>query len=339
MPDPVSPGSAPLPPRPRAGAPDRPPAAPVRTPDASNTSSTHARSITASPLYDPKLLARLEQLRLLTRRAHDGARKGERRSLKRGSSQEFADYRNYVIGDDLRFVDWNLYGRLDKLFIKLFLEEEDLTLAIVVDTSASMGFGEPLTKLDLARRLALSLGYIALANQEKVALMGGGNHVDHLDAGVRGRSALFPLIRGLESLTPKGPTELDRLLNHANEILKRSGVVLVCTDLLDPTLAEKGLLSLRQRGHEVVLAHLLTPDELHPTLDGDLALVDAETGETLEVTLSPSTRASYMNALQQYLDNAAGFCRRHGLGYLLWDGTTAIDDIVTRVLRQRGILR
>ncbi|MBI3038166.1 DUF58 domain-containing protein [bacterium] len=284
-------------------------------------------------------MARLESLRLIARRAHEGVRNGERRSVRRGTSQEFADHRSYVTGDDLRFIDWNLYGRLDKLFIKLFLEEEDLVLALVVDTSASMGFGAPETKLRLALRLALSLGYIALLNQEKVALLGGGDRLVSIDATVRGKSGLFPLVQALEKFKAEGKTNLNNILSRCGELLKKSGIIVVFSDLLDVEGYDDGVLNLSSRGHEVILIHTLCSDELKPQLEGDLSLKDSETGDLLDVTFSPQMREYYTNALSNFLNRSREFALKHGFSYILWDGLASIETMVTTVLRERGILK
>src|SRR5271168_1207574 len=145
------------------------------------------------PLLDPKFLAQLEQLELVSRKIFLGRMKGERRSKRKGQSVEFADYRNYVIGDDLRFLDWNLYARLDRLFLRLFMEEEDLHFYILLDNSKSMDFGAP-TKLHYAKQVAAALGFIGLVNLDRVVVQAFSDRLVQTSPVLRGRRSLWRLL-------------------------------------------------------------------------------------------------------------------------------------------------
>src|SRR3954462_14159695 len=161
------------------------------------------------PLLDPKFLAQLEQLELVSRKIFLGRMKGERRSKRKGQSVEFADYKNYVVGDDLRFLDWNLYARLDRLFIRLFLEEEDLHVYLLIDNSLSMDFGSP-TKLRFAKQVIAALGFVGLVNQDRVIVEAFNDRLPQRPPPLRGRKSLWRLLDFLNKVEPAGPSDLTR---------------------------------------------------------------------------------------------------------------------------------
>src|SRR5438067_3350322 len=156
------------------------------------------------PLLDPDFLVRLQRLEIVSKKIFVGKTKGERLSRRKGQSVEFADYKNYVVGDDLRFLDWNLYGRLDKLFIRLFLEEEDLHFYILIDNSLSMDFGTP-TKLHYARQVAAALGFIGLVNLDRVVIEAFNNRLTQSMPAARGRRSLWRMMDFLQKIEPAGP--------------------------------------------------------------------------------------------------------------------------------------
>src|SRR5437660_6266925 len=162
---------------------------------------------TPQPLLEPQFLARLEQLELVSRKIFLGRMKGERRSKRKGQSVEFADYRNYVVGDDLRFLDWNLYARLDRLFLRLFMEEEDLHFYVLIDSSLSMDFGNP-SKLHYAKQIAAALGFIGLVNLDRVVIEAFNDRLTQSMPAVRGRRSLWRLLDFLQKLEPAGPSNL-----------------------------------------------------------------------------------------------------------------------------------
>src|SRR5205823_2701369 len=183
----------------------------------------------AAPLLEPDFLARLEQLELVSRKIVRGRRKGERRSKKKGQSVEFADYRNYVIGDDLRFLDWNLYARLDKLFLRLFMEEEDLHFYILIDNSLSMDFGTP-SKLHYARQVAAALGYIGLVNLDRVKIEAFNDRLTQSTPPLRGRRSLWRLMEFLQKVEPAGPSDLAKSLRTFSLKCSGKGVVILISD-------------------------------------------------------------------------------------------------------------
>src|SRR5947209_20283622 len=163
------------------------------------------------PLLEPAFLHRLEQLELVSKKIFAGKMKGDRLSKRKGQSVEFADYRNYVVGDDLRFLDWNLFARLDKLFLRLFHEEEDLHFYLLLDNSLSMDFGTP-TKLHYARQVAAALGFIGLVNLDRVMLEVFNDRLTQSLPPLRGRRSLWRLLEFLTKLEPAGPSDLKRAL-------------------------------------------------------------------------------------------------------------------------------
>ena len=197
-------------------------------------------------IFDAAFLRKLEMLALVSRRVFAGKSRGERRSSRRGGSVEFSDYRQYAPGDDFRAIDWNAYARLEHLFLKLFVEEEDLAVHVLLDASRSMDFGAPRTKLDLARKLAGALAYCALAGYDRAALWTFGGRPGDLEATplVRGRARVFGLFDALERLEPReggGAGAFSAAARAFVERKPRSGLVIVLSDLLDPEGVEDGL--------------------------------------------------------------------------------------------------
>jgi len=242
------------------------------------------RSSERLTFFTPEFLAQLERLTLASRRIFRGRVKGERRSPRKGQSVEFSDYRAYGVGDDLRYVDWNAYARLDRLHVKLFVDEEDLCLNLLVDASASMDFGRP-TKLDYAVRLAAALGFVGLVGLERV---GVGILRDRAAEGwlpARGRNQFPALLDFLTSVKPAGPTRLNDAIQTYAMRSRESGLAVIVSDLLDPAGYETGLRALMERRFDVHVVHLLDPEEMAPEFAGDFRLADAETGEVRELSV------------------------------------------------------
>src|SRR5512143_1109046 len=280
-------------------------------------------------LFDPDFLKRLDELSIVSRRVSTGQAKGERRTIRKGSGVEFMDYRPYAVGDDLRYVDWNIYSRLDKLLLKLYVEEEDMCLHLLVDGSASMGFGDP-PKLDYAVRVAAALGYIGLTNLERVALGLLTNDVTRALRPLRGRGQILPIMDFLAGVEAGGPTALNRGLARYALRSRMPGVAVVLTDLLDPGGYADGLKALLQRRFDVFLLHVVSEDELEPGLQGDLTLVDAEGGSTREVSVDRWALERYQERLRQHFDAAERFCARHGVDYLRTSTAMPFQDLILR---------
>ena len=240
---------------------------------------------TETPLLEPEFLHKLEQLELVSRKIFVGRMKGERKSKRRGSSVEFAEHRNYTSGDDLRHIDWNVYGRLDKLFLKLFLEEEDLHVYTLLDTSLSMDFGEP-TKLRYGKQVAAALSFIGLVNHDRVLVDTFSAQLTQGLHGIRGRSQMWRVVQYLEQLQPTGTSNLtasarEFAIRHAGK-----GVVVVISDFMDKQGYQEALRYLLARNMDIYVVQVLSQEEVTPELVGDLRLVDVEDGEAAEITIT-----------------------------------------------------
>jgi uncharacterized protein (DUF58 family) len=259
-------------------------------------------------LFTPEFLAQLERLSLASKRAFRGRVKGERRSPRKGQSVEFSDYRAYGHGDDLRYVDWNIYGRTDRLHVKLFVDEEDLCLHLLVDASASMNFGRP-SKLEYAVRLAAALGFVGLVNLERVGVGVLREQVAEGWPPTRGRNQFMGLVDFLVKVEPGGRTSLNPGLANYAMRARDAGLAVVMSDLLDPNGYEAGLRALLERRFDIHVVHLLAPDEMNPEFAGDLRLIDSETGEIRELSVDGDALRAYRRRLHDFLERLETFCR------------------------------
>ena len=314
-----------------------------------------------SALLTPELLRRLEQFQLLAARRAKSSLKGERRSRSRGQSVEFADYRNYVAGDDLRYLDWNLYGRLDRLFLKLYEEERELPVRIFLDASESMTFGEP-RKFDFARQVAAALGYVALCGFDRVSVIPfpnaecgmrnaesaaasatSANHEpqttnNELAArgalrSVRGKKSALSFFQNLSALTAAGPASLNEALRRGALEARQSGLAVVLSDFLDPAGYEAGLNALVGRGFQVDLVQILAPEELVPSTYGDLRLVDSESGAQQEVTFGRFRLKAYQQTVQNFIQRLREFCTTHGINFFTASSDTNLEELLLKRLR------
>jgi uncharacterized protein (DUF58 family) len=288
-------------------------------------------------VFDEAFLRQLERLFLLMRSPVRGGLKGGRRSVKRGQSVEFADYRDYSLGDDLRQLDWNVYARLEKLFVKLFIEEEDVTVTLLIDASASMATGTP-EKLLFAKRAAAALGYIALASEDRVSLSVLAGRAARRRTALRGSGRVFRLLSDLSSIQPAtGPTDLVAAARHAGSQLTGRGVVVLLSDLLDPA-ADRVIRELAATGSELVILHVLSPDELDPGLEGDLRLIDAETGEGIDVTADLGTLDAYKTRLAAWKAGFADLSARRRASYVDLSSDMNLADLMFAELRRRRVI-
>jgi uncharacterized protein (DUF58 family) len=288
-------------------------------------------------LLEPGFLRKLEQLSIVSKKVFSGQLKGERRSTRRGTSVEFADYRNYVLGDDLRYIDWNTFARLEKLFLKLFVEEEDLHVYILIDGSQSMAYGSP-SKFDYGRRVAAALGYIGLSNLDRVGGAVLGEKVRAYLPPVRGRQQVFPFFKFLESAEPEGGTALGSSLREYALRTRRPGVAILISDFFDPEW-QVGLIALAQRRFQVSAIQVLDRTELQPDYRGDLKLVDSETGEEREITVSAGLLREYQKSVEQFCGGIRDGCLRYGADYLLAPTDQPFEDMILKWLRSAGLLK
>jgi len=292
-------------------------------------------------LFDETTLRKLNQLTLIAARVRAGAIKGERRSSRRGSSVEFADYRDYTPGDDLRRLDWNIYARLDRPFIKLLEEEEDLAVHILVDGSGSMGWGEGQHhKFEYAQRLTAGLAAVTLASGDvlTIGLLREGKVTAEFGP-ARGQASLTRLFRFLDGLERGGETNLNLSLREYSIKPRRAGLVVLISDLLTSEGYEACLRPLLGRGHEAVLLHVLSPDELDPPLAGDLQLIDMETGHAQDVSLDGGLRALYRTRAQAWIESTQTACRKQGIRYLQALTSQPWDQTLLLEMRRAGIVK
>jgi uncharacterized protein (DUF58 family) len=302
-----------------------------------------------SSLLTPEILRRLEQFQLLAARRAKSSAKGERRSRARGQSVEFADHRSYVPGDDFRYLDWNLFGRLEKLFLKLYEEERELPVRIFLDASESMTFGEP-RKFDFARQVAAAVGYVALCGFDRVSVVPFPNIANgrlttaELAArnalrSVRGRKTAMQFFENLGAVTAGGAADFNAALRRGAIEARQSGVAVVLSDFLDPAGYEPGLTALVARGFHVDAVQILAPEELAPSIFGDLRLVDSETGALQEVTFGRYRMKGYQQTVLNYIQRLREFCRHRGINFFMAGSNADLQDLLLRQLRKADVWR
>jgi len=288
-------------------------------------------------LFDEAFLRRLEQLELASRRLTAGRMKGERRSIRRGQSVEFADYRNYTHGDDLRQLDWNVYARLEKLFVKLFVEEEDVTVHVLVDASRSMDFGEP-NKLDFARRAAAALAYLGLAHLDRVSV---AFLADGRASGLRplrGKARVFEVFRFLSEPRSARLTGLAAAARDYAGRMRGTGPLILLSDLMDPGYLD-ALRDLAGTRCQLSVLHVLAPEELDPEVPPDARLVDNETGQGIEVTGDDDLVGRYRSRLADWQAEISAFCARRGGAYVAVPSDVELTDLLFDVLRRRRVVQ
>jgi uncharacterized protein (DUF58 family) len=293
---------------------------------------------TETQLLSPQLLAQLERLELVSRKVFRGRMKGERKSKRKGQSVEFADFRQYVPGDDLRFIDWNLFARMERLYLKLFLEEEDLHFYALIDTSESMNFGEP-TKLQYAKQLAASLGFIGLCRADRVKIETLGTSSRQPGPVLRGRSSLWRMMDYLEGIEPGRNVSLAEGVKNFCLRNTGKGILVLITDLMDKEGYEKALRFLVTQQMDVYVLHVLCPEELNPEVKGDLKLIDCEDEDVAEVTISRPLLEKYKRTVAAFIDGARNFCSRRDMTYLMTGTDTPVETLVSNYLRRRGLVR
>lgn len=290
-------------------------------------------------LLDPALMSRLDALEVLTHRVFRGQQKGERRSRKKGQSVEFADYRDYVRGDDTRFIDWNIFARLERLFVKLFLEEEDLAFYLIVDVSKSMDFGKPLTKFAYAQKLAAALGYVALKNQDKVGVTAFSTRGRDVLRPARGKGQLPKLLNQVAALEIDEKTSLQEGIRDFVLRNTQPGIVILITDFLDERGYEEALKLFFLRNYEVYCVHVLSPEERNPEHVGHLELIDAESGEAQEISITEMLLKQYRQTLETYCAGIRDWCISRGMSYIATTTDEPMDVMLLNYLRKRGLLR
>jgi uncharacterized protein (DUF58 family) len=298
--------------------------------------------MTPPPLFDDSTRRKLEQLMLHAAKVRSGAVKGERRSVKRGTSVEFADYRSYSPGDDLRRIDWNLYGRLDRPMIKLYEDEEDLAVHVLLDASASMNYpreGDPAQhKFDYARRLMTGLATISLASNDRVSAAAFGARTAQFGP-ARGRGYGVRLLNFAVELEASGVADLDHTLKDYALRGGRAGLCFIISDMMTPHGYIEGLNALVGKGYEVALIHVLAREEIEPTFGGDLRLIDSETGAAQEVSIDGGLRALYMRRVTAWRDGIRADCTRRGVHFVSAITDGGWERLILTDLRRLGLVK
>ena len=296
----------------------------------------------AAPLlggrFDDRFLRQLESLALTVRRTNAGEKHGIRRSRRVGAGLEFADHRDYVPGDDLRTLDWNLYGRLERRAVRLYEEDEDLSIDVLVDASASMGLGRP-PKLELALQIGAALGYVGLANLDRVAVTALGEAPIGLPP-ARGKARILALLRVLDGVQAGGRASLTEAVRHflARQTARRRGLVVLISDFFDPAGPAAALELVRRHRRDAIAIRVSAPDELSPALRGDLTLRDVETGEERELTVSPAVLADYARRHAAWVRGLEGHCRERAIPCFAVTSDQPFDAVVLRLFRNSGLL-
>lgn len=288
--------------------------------------------------FDKDFLRKLEYLDVVAKKILSGTLRADRQSPRKGVSAEFDDYRPYVPGDDFRHVDWHLFGRLDELFLKLYREEENLHLTLLLDTSTSMRWGE-IDKLHYAMQVTAALGYIGMSNMDSVNVIPFGPGLRDGRWGLRGKSKIFPLFEFLTSVQPEGETDLVRSCKEFILRERRRGVVILLSDFYDVDGIEAGLKYLRYPKNDIFAIHVADRIEAEPNLRGDLRLVDSESGSAREINVTDGLLARYRQAFTQLGERVESFCRRREIGYARAWTSVPFDELVLMILRRGGVIR
>ena len=287
---------------------------------------------------DDEFLKQLEKLKIVARKSPANLRRGEYRSWQSGEGLEFLDFRKYHPGDDLRYVDWSVYGRLDKLFIKLFHAEKGQTAHILLDVSHSMGSGSALKDIT-AKKVAAALSYICLSNLNKTGLMAFSNQIIKIKPPARGKQQYLAVLNFLLSLAPAGKTSINGCLGEYAAICKNPGIAILITDLFDPQGYQEGLRALAYRDFDINLIHVMDHDELEWSRTGNLLLTDCETGEKKITFVDHDLLATYQNKVSAFIAAAKSYCGHHGINYFLCDTSIPFENLLTNYLSKGALFR
>ena len=289
-------------------------------------------------LFDERFLKKLEYLHIVSRKVFAGRARAERRTRKVGSGIEFADYRDYAPGDDLRLVDWNIYSRMDKLVLRLFEEEEDLYIYLLIDVSDSMSMGDP-PKVHYAMQVAAALCYVGLANLDRVCLVTLGDGLKDRLPPARGKGRIFKVFDFLRSAETGGETDLASSLRSFVHQNKRRGLAVLISDFYDPDGYVDALNMLRYNHFEPFAIQVFDEAEVRPRLKGDLLLIDCETGDRREITISPRMLDAYVREHERYCQQLAEFCTCRQVPFFRSPTAVPFDELILRVFRRGGFLR
>ncbi len=295
----------------------------------------------ADPLnifIDDDLLKKLEKLKVIARKSPRNPRRGEHRSWQSGEGLEFLDYRKYHIGDDLRYVDWSVYGRLDKLFIKLFHAEKGQTAHLLLDMSLSMGSGNP-SKDITAKKIAAAISYICLSNLDKIGLMAFSDKIVAIKAPARGKKQYQEVLKFFLFLNPSDQTNLNGCLAEYASICRNPGIAVIISDLFDPKGYEEGLKALAYRDFDINLIQVMSHEELFWSKTGNLLLDEVETGEKKVTFVDKHLLELYKDKIHAFISNIKSYCSHYGINYYLCDTSIPFEDLLTDYLSRGALFR
>lgn len=289
-------------------------------------------------LFGDDFQRKLDYLALVSRKVFTGRMRAERKTKKSGSGIEFADHRDYQPGDDFRYLDWNVYQRFGRLLVRLFEEEEDLSIYFVVDASESMKFGDG-AKLKQAKRIAAALAYVGLANLDRVCIVSTTDKVLDRMQETRGKARIFKVFRFLRELQPEGQTDLKAALKTFVAQHKKRGLVVLISDLYDPKGFEEGINVLRYNKYDPFVVHVTDKRERKPDLFGDVLLYDCETGDEREVTVTRGILDRFAEIHDEYIHEIERFCASRQVPYISGDVTIPFDELILKIFRRGGFLK
>jgi uncharacterized protein (DUF58 family) len=295
-------------------------------------------SESSAAFLDPEFLKKLERLRLVAKRLSWSGPKGEHPTTRRGFSLEFSDYRKYQSGDDLRYVDWNVYRRMERLYLKLFTAEEEINIYLLLDTSRSMGEGES-RKIDYAKSIAAALGYIGLKNLDKVGAAAFSSALFAPLALGRGRKQILTLFNFLQDLPCSGETNLKNSAHSFCSLFPHPGLIVLLSDLFDPEGWRAALQELYRRKHQLLVIHILGEQEGQVRSRGDVALQDVESERERKVFLDSELARRFSEAFESYCDEIESFCRDWGIDYIRTTTVVPFEELVFLTLRQVKSIR
>ena len=299
-------------------------------------------------LSNKSFLKTLKMLRIISRRFFHGQKMGGRITQRTGSSVEFSDYKEYNPGDDIRFIDWNIYGRLDKMLIKLFYNEENLSSYVLLDCSSSMNFGSP-SKFDYSRRLAAAISYVAASNNDSVRIFCFSNGLKEFSPKADRAAHVLPVFRFLESCQSGGASDFSAAVSEFTRRFKKPGVVFVISDFMfdsdknqspegdkeEPRTFDLGIKQLSFCRHDVNLIQILSPEEVNPSYYGLWTFTDSETDYRQKVYIDDSTIALYKEALEDHFSQLDGLSKKNGMSYFRTLTDIPFENVILRLFNQK----
>lgn len=292
----------------------------------------------SNSLLRPEFLQRLEKMSIINKRMKKGLYSGKRRSKNQGSSIEFADYRTYSPGDDYRQIDWNVYARHEKLFLKTYLDEQELHISIYIDCSKSMSYGNP-SKFAKAKEIAAALGYLSLNHFDRVSVYSFANNVSARLPNLQGKNKIYQLFSFLNSLATNTDGSLNNALATGSATTGKPGISIIISDFLFADGYEKGINFIQAANQEIILVHLLYSEERSPNFEGDIRLIDSETNDKIEITLTPKLLEQYQLSIKDFTENISKYAFKRGISYLLVDSEMEIEQIMFNVFKGSGLIR